>query len=214
MSQTRFIIDNDLIPLSQRVINAVEDATALLTIPDLNSALKIITLDKEIDTTQIDIEKNISRLIASSPQITQLDAGYIPVSVTILAELERIGDYASAIARSIHKLQSQYLHMNPYKDSTPEPLLRMAKLALHMLQCAVSDISANSNPDSLAIEQDEQTVNALRHTLVVTLTDAVVQQRLHPLVCVEWLQIGNMLERTADRALEIHRRLSRIFQEP
>ena len=181
--------------MSELVLKALEDAIEAVSTRDRKLATTVILVDNRIDY----LERHVDRLcqeflVRHMPVAAQLR--YIIAAVKVNAELERIGDYAEAIARRAVTLASY--------DTLPERdrIFDMARSAFQMLRQAVQAfLDGDHERASRCFELDRQ-VDATNSAVWTALarsetaeTDFTVRFAL--------LGVLNRIERVADRACNI-----------
>jgi phosphate transport system protein len=181
--------------MSELVLKALEDAIDAFAGRDRKLANSVILVDYRIDS----LERHVDRLcqeflVRHMPVAKQLR--YIISAVKVNAELERLGDYAEAIARRSVTL-SQH-------DQLPERerIIQMARLAFSMLRQAVQ---------AFLDGDDERATRVFELDRQIDLTNAELWQALaHPAapladLTVHFVLLGvlNRIERVADRACNI-----------
>lgn len=181
--------------MSELVLKGLEDAIDAVANRDRKLANSVILDDNRIDS----LERHVDRLcqeflVRHMPVAAQLR--FIIAAVKVNAELERLGDYAEAIARRAVTLSTQ---ADPPER---ERIFEMARLAFQMLRQAVQAfLEGDSERATRVFELDRQ----------VDATNAEVWQTLaHPQapesdLTIRFVLLGvlNRIERVADRACNI-----------
>lgn len=181
--------------MAELVLKALEDAIDAVASRDRKLANQVILVDYRIDS----LERHVDRLcqeflVRHMPVAAQLR--YIISGVKVNAELERLGDYAEAIARRAITLSIQG------QIPERERIFQMARLAIQMLRQAVQAfLDADDEKATRVFELDRQ----------IDLTNSELWTALaHPPAPVDDLTIPfvllgvlNRIERVADRACNI-----------
>jgi phosphate transport system protein len=195
-------IDRDTEALRRRVrkvadlvLKALEDSILALQKRDRRLAYTVILSDNRIDVLEGHIDRLCQEfLVRHMPVAAQLR--FIVALNKVNSELERIGDYAEAIARRAVALTTAT------ELPAQEPLFAMARISFGMLRQAV-DAFLLGDPDlaSATLEIDNQ-VNEMNRTIFHELShpesDAVDLTTRFVL-----LGVLNRIERVADRACNI-----------
>ena len=181
--------------MSELVLKAVEDAVDSVANRDRKLANSVILVDYRIDS----LERHVDRLcqeflVRHMPVAAQLR--YIISAVKVNAELERLGDYAEAIARRAVGLSVE--------ADLPERerIFQMAQLAISMLRQAVQAfLDGDAERANRVFELDRQ-IDATNSELWQAF--AHPPQPISDLT-VRFVLLGvlNRIERIADRACNI-----------
>jgi phosphate transport system protein len=165
-------------------------------------ALWVIENDSEIDEARTTLEERAVAMLATQQPIVAQDLRFLASIASIATELERIGDYASAIARRVYHDPDQFAQVEWSSD-----LERMAELARQMLHTSIETFIDEDAEKARTLGQTDDTVDALRDTLRAELI-AIAQDDTHYLhAVIDVLYVVHALERTADRATNIAERV-------
>lgn len=191
---------NDLVHLGTMVEAAVQHAVNGLKTWDAFTARQVILNDSQIDTIQVAIEEAVFTLIALQQPVAR-DLRLLTTMLAIAAELERIGDYACGIARSI------------LRTPTPPPLLpptelyTMAADALTMLHTSMEAFRLQNAGLTEQLSQDDERVDALEDALNAELIKYAQSEPQKMEAVIDMLTVVHTLERIADRATNIGERV-------
>jgi phosphate transport system protein len=173
--------------------------TALRTL-DHDAARRVIEGDNDIDRLRYQIEEHAIELIATQQPMAS-DLRTIVAALSIIVDMERVGDHAEGIAKITLKHGDQPL-LKPLVD-----IPRMAELARGMLHRAL-DAFVNKDAEAaerVAAEDDEMDRlynQVYRELLTYMLNDPRTIDR------ATWLLwVAHNLERVADRATNICERV-------
>jgi phosphate transport system protein len=181
--------------MAELVLKALEDALDAVATRDRKLANSVILVDNRIDS----LERHVDRLcqeflVRHMPVAAQLR--YVISAVKVNAELERLGDYAEAIARRAISLG---IHG---QIPERERIIQMARLAFQMLRQSVQAfLDGDPERATRVFEMDRQ----------IDATNSELWQALaHPGepiddLTVRFVVLGvlNRIERVADRACNI-----------
>src|SRR5712691_7277956 len=113
VATTRTVFDHQLqdlqnrtLQLSERVAEQLLQATQALQQHDLNLAQRVDKADAEINALRFEIEESCYTLLALQ-QPNSHDMRRIVASVSVVTNLERMGDHAAGIARLALKMRSE-----------------------------------------------------------------------------------------------------------
>jgi phosphate transport system protein len=200
---TRQSFDQDLIDLQQELLkmaSLVEEAifkgVQSLAKQDLALAQQVIDGDDLIDQMEINIEERCMKLIALQ-QPAARDLRVIGTALRIIADLERMADHATDIAKTTQRLAGQPL-IKPLVD-----IPRMAVLAQKMLK---DSIDAYVHLDVALAEQigrDDDAVDALYSQVFRELLTYMIEDPQTIGQATQLIFVGRYLERIADHAQNI-----------
>lgn len=191
------VIRRRLRHMSELVIKALDDAIAAVANRDRRLAYSVVLLDNRIDMMERHIDRLCQEfLVRHMPVAAQLR--FIIATVKVNAELERIGDYAEAIARRAVTLST--VPEQPER----ERLFEMARLSFQTLRQAMLaflDGDAEAAQQVFGIDKQVDTMNAqIFHSLSHPEKAAATPDLTVPFVL---LGVLNRVERVADRACNI-----------
>ncbi len=180
--------------------NLVEESIALsidaLKKQDLQLAVRVIEGDDLIDDLEHEIEEKILELIATQQPMAR-DLRRIATLFKIIGDLERMGDYATSIARITQRIGNQPL-IKPLVD-----IPRMAALSQKMVKQALDAYVREDISLAEAVGQSDDEVDQLfgqifRELLVIMMENPkTITQATHLLF------VGRWLERISDHATNI-----------
>lgn len=124
-------IKKDLIFLANEVEHNIRQAVVALEKGDVELAERVIALDEQIDRMEVKIEDQILSLLALQQPVA-IDLRFIVGGLKMNNDLERIGDHAVNIAKTVKSIGTKTL------VSTVEEIPQMSDLACKMLHDAVS----------------------------------------------------------------------------
>ena len=193
-------LQDEMTILGSKVSQALEEAVGILRRQDLEAAQRLIDADEEIDARRYALESDILVAIArQQPMAT--DLRILAAMLEIIADLERIGDYAEGIAK-ITLLLGNEVKIPPIPQ-IPE----MAAKAVDMLDRALDAFLRGDVEAARAIPREDDQVDALynqvnQSLLEMTLADPRKMEQANVLV---WA--AHNLERSADRVTNICERV-------
>ncbi len=193
-------LHTELRALGQLVIVSITRAIAALRQQDVAAAKQIIADDDRIDKAQYRLEENALVVMATQQPMAR-DLRRIVAAIEIASELERIGDYAKAIAK-ITVRNADHPLVKPLVD-----IPQMAEQAINMLG---SPLDAYVNEDaeaakrlSNADDSVDELVTRVRADLIALIqTDPALAER-----AVDLVFVTHNLERIADRTTNIAERV-------
>jgi phosphate transport system protein len=194
-------VHDDLLRIGSRVEHAVADALKALDRWDTDLARRVVAADHEIDTARVQLEELILRVIAMQQPVAT-DLRTLLATIAIAAELERMGDYASRIAKRVERCMRA-----PMLVDTPPELHRMGTIAQTMLH-TVLDAFVRLDVDlAHSLVPDDEKVDELEDQVVAILLDQVREEPRKLDAVHTMLEVVHALERMADRATNIAERV-------
>ncbi|MDO7681530.1 MAG: phosphate signaling complex protein PhoU [Pirellulales bacterium] len=178
------------------VEEAISRSNTALFKQDVDLAQKVMANDGEIDRLEVELEEECLKVLALYQPVAA-DLRFVVAVLKINNDLERIGDLASNIAKTVSQLTTS----GPF--NLPEEISIMAKQAEEMVKNSL-DAVVQADPDlARQVRDDDDVVDAGRQA-VRTL---VMQQiKKNPEKVESLLQINSVskhLERIADMATNI-----------
>ena len=178
------------------VEEAISRSNTALFKQDVDLAQKVIANDGEIDRLEVELEEECLKILALYQPVAA-DLRFVVAVLKINNDLERIGDLASNIAKTVSQLTTSG------SFNLPEEISIMAKQAEEMVKNSL-DAVVQADPDlARQVRDDDDVVDAGRQA-VRTL---VMQQiKKNPEKVESLLQINSVskhLERIADMATNI-----------
>lgn len=194
-------LQEDLLLMGSMVEKQLDRAVAALKALDHEAARRVIAADREIDQKRFHIEEQAIQLIATQqPMATDLRS--IVAALSIVVDLERMGDHAEGIAKIVLMHQDQPL-VKPLVD-----IPRMAELAGRMLHRALDAYVERDAELAREVAEQDDEVDQLydqvyRELLTYMLNDPRTIDR------ATWLLwVAHNLERIADRTTNICERVA------
>ena len=163
---------------------------------DIALAQRVIANDAEIDRLEVELEEECLKVLALYQPVAA-DLRFVVAALKINNDLERIGDLASNIAKTV----SQLTTTGPFK--LPEEISSMAEQAEEMVKNSL-DAVVKADPDlARQVREEDDVVDAGRQAV----RKLVIQQiQKNPEKVESLLQINSVskhLERIADMATNI-----------
>ncbi len=194
-------LETEITDMSELVISAVNHSVETLKKQDVAEAEKIIAADSLINKKRWEIEERCINLIALQQPVAT-DLREIIAVLSIITDLERMGDYAEGIAKIVVMLGKEPL-VKPLVD-IPE----MAKLAIAMLKKSMEAFVKRDAEAAKAICNEDDNVDRLYDQVYDDLLKCMIEDprtisRATPLI---WA--AHNLERIADRVTNICERIA------
>ncbi|GMR10992.1 MAG: phosphate signaling complex protein PhoU [Anaerolineae bacterium] len=186
--------------LGDRVAGAIEDALRALRNTDKELAETVIVGDAEINEMRFEIEKACESVIATQ-QPAASDLRAVVAAMNIVVDLERMGDHAAGIAKTVQLMDDDRF------ERIPEILERMAARTQDMLRQAV-EVYARADYDrayNVALMDDK--IDDSYQSLTQELLQDMLEDEKSTTRGLYLLFAGHNLERIGDRATNIAERV-------
>lgn len=194
-------VQADVTSLANFVVAMLTDAMRALVDQDEALADKVILDDDVADDLDLRIEQECMRLLALQQPMAK-DLRIIGTAMKVIADLERVGDYAVDIARSAKTLAAE-----PYFKALVD-IPRMSEITIHMVRTA-AEAFVHEDLDLVrqVIEQDDE-VDHLWYHLLDELVDYMRRDPDLVLQATHLLLVARYLERIADHVVNVAERVS------
>jgi phosphate transport system protein len=192
------VIRRRLRHMSELVLKALDDAISSIANHDRRLAYSVVLLDNRIDMLERHVDTLCQEfLVRHMPVSKQLR--FIVATVKVNAELERIGDYAEAIARRAVTLST--INEQPER----ERIFEMARLAFQMLRQAVRAFLDGDDSLATQVLGNDRQVDGMNSQIFHVLAHPAVSGDAETDLTVPFVLLGvlNRIERVADRACNI-----------
>ena len=189
-------LKNSILQFGTIVEESISRSNTALFKRDVELAQKVVANDTEIDRLEVELEEECLKVLALYQPVAA-DLRFVVAVLKINNDLERIGDLASNIAKTV----SQLTITGPLE--LPEEISSMAKQVEEMVKNSL-DAVVKADPDlARQVRKEDDIVDAGRHTV----RKLVMQQiKKDPEKVEGLLQINTIskhLERIADMATNI-----------
>jgi phosphate transport system protein len=193
-------VEEDVVSMGDRVAKAIDRSIKALQKRDLTLAHQIIADDAKINEQRFSIEDKCIGLIATQQPMAN-DLRIIVAVLSIIIELERIGDYAEGIAKIVVMIGDEA----PLKPLIDIP--RMGDITLEMINTSLKSFVTRDVELAMKVVSLDSVVDGLyeqvfRELLTFMMVDPKTTNRATRLI---W--VAHNLERAADRATNICERV-------
>jgi phosphate transport system protein len=205
-SQTRLTFDrdlattqDDLLRLGSLVDAAIEQAMEALAARDMRLARQIVTDDARVNELRFQIEETCVTLLATQPAAGDLRA--IVSAMSIVGDLERMGDHAAGIARTVLRMGNEPLL---------KPLIDMPRMALEcrtMLRRALDAYVTRDAELARRVADQDDTIDDLYKQIFRELLSFMVEDPHTTTRALYLLFSAHNLERIGDRVMNIAERV-------
>lgn len=193
---------DDVLRLGRLVEQALHRAMRSLQTWNATTAGWIIQDDAQIDAARYAIEDRVVGVLATQQPIVASDLRLVSIIASIATELERIGDYASLIARRIKRVHAQQARVSP-----PPGMYEMAALAQQMLHTSLEAFLHQDCELARSLQPADERVDMFEDNLRTELLDIARANPQQIDAVTDLLDVVHVLERVADRATNIGERV-------
>ena len=193
-------MQDDLLRLGDRVDQAIADAMRSLEQRDMDLARQVVAGDAEVNALRFQIEENCLRLIATQ-QPAAGDLRAVVAAMNIVVDLERMGDHAAGIARTVLRMGDEPL-LKPLID-----MPRMAEICRQMLRQALRAYVARDADAALAVARQDDSVDGLYGQIFRELLTFMIEDPKTTTRALFLLFSAHNLERIGDRVTNIVERI-------
>ncbi|OHB39866.1 MAG: phosphate transport system regulatory protein PhoU [Planctomycetes bacterium RIFOXYB12_FULL_42_10] len=193
-------LQDEVLEMAGMVANAIKKSVESLQKRDINESKTIITNDSLINKKRFAIEERCISLIATQ-QPMAVDLRVLTSILSIITDLERMGDHAEGIAKISLLIGDEPL-VKPLID-----IPRMSDIGLSMLdKCLKAFVNRDVEAARLICNEDD-TVDALHDQVYRELLILMIQNPkiIHQATYLTW--VSHNLERIADRVTNIAERI-------
>lgn len=189
-----------MLALGEMVDDTISNALQALREVDTQLAQQIIDGDEALNQLRFDIEETCVSIIATQ-QPAAGDLREIVAAMNIVVDLERIGDHAAGMAKTVHRMEQ------PHYSELPENLERMAALTQQMLR-QVLEVYATSDVDrAYNVARMDDRIDSSYQALFRELLEQMLHEQELTTNALYLLFAGHNLERTGDRVTNIAERV-------
>ncbi|MBN1863049.1 MAG: phosphate signaling complex protein PhoU [Dehalococcoidales bacterium] len=193
-------IQNDVLAMGSMVEKAIDRSVTALKQRDLKLAQEIIDNDQMIDRRRFEIEENCVELIATQQPMAS-DLRTIICVLSIITELERIGDHAEGIAKIVIMIGNE----PPLKPLIDIP--RMAENTSNMLHRSLQALVDRDAEAAKQIAAEDDEVDHLYTQVFRELLSFMIEDPKTITRATRLIWVAHNLERSADRVTNICERV-------
>lgn len=194
-------MENLLIKMGAEVEDIVSLGFKSFLVQDHELAQRVIDMDEEIDTIEIEIEKRCINLIALQQPLAG-DLREIAGILKIITDLERIGDYAVNIAKITQEFEEEEGFIKPLID-----LPKMEGYVRDMIKGGLDAFVMKDVHRAREIARLDDKVDELYERIYTDLLEFSVKDKQTKQQIIRLLFVGRHLERMADHVTNICERV-------
>ncbi|MFL6138633.1 MAG: phosphate signaling complex protein PhoU [Frankiaceae bacterium] len=193
-------ITEKLVQMSTLVGGMIGRATTALLDADLDLAERVITWDDQVDEVYAEVEQLAYDVMARQQPVAG-DLRLIVTSLRMVADLERMGDYAMHVA----KLARRRYPASAIPPELRSIILEMGQAAQRIVEKVGSVVASRDVSTALELEQDDDVIDAYQRRLFLLLLEG---KRPYPTeVAIDVTLCGRYYERFCDHAVSVARRV-------
>jgi phosphate transport system protein len=195
--------DQEITLLSRKVLemgglveHQIASAINVLVKRDVEKAAKVVEADDQIDRMEEEIDQHAIRLLATR-QPMAIDLRLITMAMKIANDLERIGDYATNIAKRCARLAAS----PPIKPLYTIP--RMAQITQAMLKDVLDAYVERDSDKAVAAWHRDDEVDDMYTSVFRELLTYMIEDPRNISPALDLIAAAKHLERMADHATNI-----------
>lgn len=193
-------IQEDVLRMTDMVDQAIGLSLESLKSRDQGLAHQIIEDDEKINALRFDIEEDCLKLIATQqPAATDLRA--IVAAMNIVVDLERMGDYAVGIAKTVIRMGDEPL-LKPLID-----IPRMVEIAREMIREVIRAYSDRDAAKARKVAARDDEIDHLYKAIFDELVEIMAENPEGVTRATYLLWVAHNLERIGDRVTNISERV-------
>jgi len=190
-------IKKDLIFLANEVEHNIRQSVKALKKQDIKLAEQVIAKDLEVDSLEVKIEEKFLSLLALQQPVA-IDLRFIIGGLKMNNDLERIGDHAVNIAKTVHNISG-----SPMPVELTKKLNDMKKTSCAMLHDVVSSFIHQDADDARDVCEKDQEVDDL-YDEILNDSKALIQKDIRKIdQAFAFVRSARSLERVGDLSTNI-----------
>jgi phosphate transport system protein len=189
-------VRTELRAMSLLVDTAIDQSMQALAKRDTNLADSVINGDVEINKARFKIEEDCLTLIATQ-QPTASDLREIIAILYMIVEMERMGDYAAGISKTVILMEEEPL-LKTFKK-----IFKMAEISRHMLADSIQAFIKRDPVWAREIASRDMEIDELYKIVFQRLIKIMAKEQDMVARCTYLMWCSHNLERMADRVINI-----------
>jgi phosphate transport system protein len=194
-------VRSKLVEMSQRVDEAIDRSMQALLERDPKLAEEVISGDAEINNYRFQIEEDCLALIATQ-QPAATDLREIIAILYMIVEMERMGDYAAGIAKTVIRMEEEPL-LKIFKK-----IFKMADISRQMLADSIQAFLKRDPIWAQEIAARDNKIDELYKIVFQRLIKIMAKDPDMVARCTYLLWCSHNLERIADRVINISEQIT------
>ncbi len=194
------LMRDDLLRMGGLLDTAIRQALECLANCNSDLARQVVANDAQINALRFKIEEACLRLLATQ-QPAASDLRAVVATIVIVSELERMGDYAAGIAKTVLRWGDEPL-LKPLLD-----LPHMATACRQMVRHALDAYLARDVKFAAAVAEQDDVVDNYYNQIFRELLSYIVEDQRTTTRALYLLFAAHNLERIGDRAVNVCERV-------
>ena len=189
-------LNYNLLKLSSLVETNIKDAFSAIEKKDLDKSKTVVNVDSKINMMEVEIEKEVNEIIETFHP-TNSDLRYLLAALKINNELERIGDYATNIARN-----TQFMVENPDLE-LPKILAHSAETLTSMLNDVINAFILSDEAKAFKVIEMDDIIDNNNREIFTLFKDKAKSNSEFLRQFIVFTNISRYVERAADHTTNI-----------
>ena len=189
-------LNYNLLKLSSLVETNIKDAFSAIEEKDLDKSQIVINVDSKINRMEVEIEKEVNEIIENFHP-TDSDLRYLLAALKINNELERIGDYATNIARN-----TQFMVENPDLE-LPKILAHSAETLTSMLNDVINAFILSDEAKAFEVIEMDDIIDNNNREIFTLFKEKTKSNSEFLRQFIVFTNISRYVERAADHTTNI-----------
>ena len=189
-------LNYNLLKLSSLVETNIKDAFSAIEKKDLDKSKTVVNVDSKINTMEVEIEKEVNEIIEKFHP-TDSDLRYLLAALKINNELERIGDYATNIARN-----TQFMVENPDLE-LPKILAHSAETLTSMLNDVINAFILSDEAKAFKVIEMDDIIDNNNREIFTLFKEKAKSNSEFLRQFIVFTNISRYVERAADHTTNI-----------
>ncbi len=193
-------LKNSIVEMEQEVKKQLQLAVEAFISQDIEKGRVTIEMDEVIDRMEDEIEKKCIDLLALQQPIAS-DLRFVSSSMKIITDLERIGDYATDIAKIL-----EFVHEKRILKEIIPNIRHMCEISIGMIEtCLNAHITGDIQPLYLLSKEDDKLDTYFRDSFQEIIR--LINSGETAIRALHYLMVCRNLERVGDHACNIAERV-------
>jgi len=193
-------IQDDLLRMGSMIDTAIGKAMKALAVRDLRLAREIVAEDSQVNALRFHLEQACLTIFATQAP-TASDLRMVVATIILASELERMGDYAAGIARTVLRMGDEPL-LKPLVD-----MPRMAEIDREMLHDVLDAYVARDAAGARAVAARDDELDNLYNQIFREILTYILEDPTCTTRALYLLFSSHNLERIGDRVVNIAERV-------
>ena len=198
------LLTRKILEMGGLVEQQIAQAIQALVDRDVEQANRVIEHDDQIDLMEEEIDQYAIRLLATR-QPMAVDLRLITMAMKISNDLERMGDYATNIAKRCERLAKE----PPVKPLYTIP--RMAQISQAMVKDVLDAYVERDTDKAIAVWRRDDEVDDMFTSLFRELLTYMMEDAHNISQCIDLIFVAKNLERIGDHATNIAEKIHYII---